>query len=374
MMKSSALKALVEDPVYATIPLSRPLPDILALGAFLKTSVCVVRGDRAYVSQSCGNLDNPDAIARFEDNVTSMLAATGAKPRIVVHDLHPDFHSTRYAARLGLPTHAVQHHHAHICALLAENQIEAPVIGLAMDGFGLGPGNESWGGELLLVEGHRYRRLGHLAKLLQPGGELVAREPWRMAAAVLHQLGRSAEVAERFQGLREADRLAEMMRAGVNCPPTSSAGRLFDAACGLLGVHPVADFEGQAPLMLESMTLESRVMSDGWRIVSGNVLDMMPLMERLMDCDPRTGAELFHGTLAAGLASWAADAAANHGTDRVALGGGCFVNRALTDRLVPMLKDRGLKPVIAQRVSPGGSGLSLGQAWAAGHWLLAGGE
>lgn len=357
-----------EDPIHVVVPLARELPDTLALGAFLKTSICVIKGNTAYLSQSTGNLDNAEAIELFEDRVGLMLMATGAHPEIVAHDLHPDFHSTRFASTLGLPTLAVQHHHAHIAALCAEHQVDGPIIGLALDGFGLGTGNESWGGELLLVDGPDYRRLGHLSRLLQPGGDVAAREPWRMAAAVLHKLGRGDEVATRFADLRAAPMLGQMMEKGINCPPTSSAGRLFDAACGLLGIHPIADYEGQAPMKLQGMTHDPKVLDGGWRVDADGVLDMTPLLEKLIGCDPRTGADLFHGTLSAALAEWAAHAAAVHGTDRVALGGGCFFNRVLTDRLVQMLKDRGLKPLTAHRVSPGDAGLSLGQSWIAGLW------
>ncbi|MEO5375136.1 MAG: hydrogenase maturation protein HypF [Alphaproteobacteria bacterium] len=365
MMQIARRQDAADDPIHVAIPLGRSLPDTLALGAFLKTSICVIRGDTAYLSQSTGNLDNLAAIELFEDRVGLMLMATGAHPEVVAHDLHPDFHSTRYAGTLGLPTLAVQHHHAHIAAQCAEHQVEGPIVGLALDGFGLGSDNESWGGELLLVNGPEYRRLGHLAQLLQPGGDIAAREPWRMAAAVLHRLGRGGEVAERFAGQHAASMLGEMMDKGVHCPPTSSAGRLFDAACGLLGIHPVADYEGQAPMKLQSMTHEPRVLEGGWSIDDDGVLDMTPLLETLIGCDMRIGADLFHGTLAAALAEWASHAAALNGTDRVALGGGVFFNRVLTDRLVQMLKDRGLKPLMAQRVSPGDAGLSLGQAWIA---------
>ncbi len=364
------LPVLTDEPIHMVIPLARTMPDALALGAYLKTSICVIRGDQAYVSQTTGTLDSAEAIERFEDRVGTMLMATGAEPVVVAHDLHPDFHSTRFAATLGLPTLAVQHHHAHIAALLAEHQTDGPIIGLALDGFGLGPGNESWGGELLLVDGSRYERIGHLAELIQPGGDLAAREPWRMAAALLHRLGRGGEVASRFDGLHGAGMLAQMMDKGVNCPPTTSAGRLFDCACGLLGIHPVAEYEGQAPRALESMTLEPRILPGGWRITENNVLDMTPLLAHLLDCEPRKGAELFHGTLAAALAEWLAHTAAVRGTDRVALGGGCFFNRILADRLVQLLKDRGLKPLTASRVSPGDAGLSLGQAWIAAQSVL----
>lgn len=375
-MGSAALARKVDDgddPIHSVVPLARRLPDTLAVGAFLKTSVCVIRGDRAYVSQSSGNLDTAEAIERFEDLVGSMLVATGARPVVIAHDLHPDFHSTRFAQSLGTPTLPVQHHHAHIAALVAEHQLDGPIVGLALDGFGLGLDNQSWGGEMLLIDGPHFRRLGYLDPLAQPGGDVAAREPWRMAAAVLHKLGRGAEIASRYGQFRPAAMMAQMLDRGVNCPPTSSAGRLFDAACGLLGIKPVAAFEGEAPRKLESMTLEARVMPGGWRITEDNRLDLLPLLSRLPSMEARQGAEFFHGTFAAALAEWASRTAGVVGTDRVALGGGCFFNRVLTDHLVLRLKELGLKPYTAQRVSPGDSGLSLGQAWIAGLTAARGG-
>ena len=356
---------------FTVAPLAQAMPDVLAVGAFLKSSICVIKGDRAFVSQSTDSLDNAPAIRRFEERIASMLAATGAVPVIVAHDLHPDFYSTRFAHSMGLPTLAVQHHHAHIAALQAERHVVGPIVGAALDGFGLGPNNESWGGEVLLADGPRFERLGHLAPMLQPGGDIAAREPWRMAAAFLHRLGRGDEVATRFNGLRGANLLARMMETGVNCPSTTSAGRLFDCACGLLGVHPVAELEGQAPMALESMTVEPQILADGWRIAKDNVLDMAPLLLRLLDCEPKTGAEIFHGTVTAALAEWIAHTAAAHGIEQVALGGGCFLNRILTDGLVRMLTERGLKPLTALRVSPGDAGLSLGQAWVAAMSVMA---
>jgi hydrogenase maturation protein HypF len=372
MAGASALKVPAAGPVATEIRLPRRLPDTLALGAFLKVAVCAVRGDRAFVSHPVGDLASGDDVRRFDGMVADMLTATGVRPTVIAHDLHPDFATTRRAEAMGLPTFAVQHHHAHVAAVAAEHGLADPVVGLALDGFGLGPGNEAWGGELLWVDGSRWRRLGHLRPLVQPGGDVAARQPWRMAAAALHALGRAEEISGRFVGQPHAGHLAEVLARGVNCPPTTSCGRLFDAACGLLGVHPVVEFEGQAPMALERMVRVPRVLEGGWRIGADGVLDLLPLLGRLPGLGPAEGAEFFHGTLVAALAEWAAGAAQAEGISAVVLGGGCFLNRVLSNGLAAALAERGLKALPALRLSPGDAGLSLGQAWVAGLTHLEG--
>lgn len=347
-----------------TIALPRTYPDVLAVGAFLKNTLTAIKGDKAIITPAIGNLDSPEAISAFEAAAAGLTAELGLSPRLIAHDLHPDFYSTRWAQGQAAPSLAVQHHHAHIAAVAAEHGIETPVIGLALDGFGLGPENQAWGGELLWACGPDYRRLGHLALLAQPGGDLAARQPWRMAAAVLHRLGRGDEIAGRFADQPAARRLGKIISQGLNSPLTSSAGRLFDAACGLLGVHPVAEFEGQAPMALEAMVTRPRAMPDGWRITEG-VLDFLPLLDALPGCEPAAGADLFHGTLIAGMARWAAEAAHRHGLTAVAMGGGCFFNKVLRQGLVDALAAEGLTPLLPRAASPGDPGVSLGQAWIA---------
>jgi len=351
--------------IATVIPLPRAVPSVLAVGAFLKNTVCVTRGAEAFVSEVHGDLGTPEAIAAFEHSVEALVAELGVTPVCVAHDLHPDFPSTRFAQGLDLPSMAVQHHHAHAAAIVAEHGIDGPVIALALDGFGLGPSNQSWGGELLLADGAHYRRLGHLALLPQPGGDAAAREPWRMAAAVLHRLGRGAEIAGRYGAMAAAGRLAQVLDKRLNCPETSSAGRLFDAACGLLGLHPIAQFEGQAPMALEALVTTPDIMSDGWDLRDG-VLDLLPVLAQLASCaDAVRGANLFHGTLIEALAQWTTEAARAAGVTRIALGGGCFLNRVLRQGLTARLERLGLTALTATRVSPGDAGLSLGQAWIA---------
>jgi hydrogenase maturation protein HypF len=361
-----AVRSPAEEVVASEVALPRPVATVLAVGAFLKNTLCLTRGARALVSRDVGNLDTVDAVREFDDTAERLLDLAGAPLAAVAHDLHPDFHSTRYAealaARLGIGAVAVQHHHAHVAAVMAEHGIEQPVLGLALDGFGLGAGNQSWGGELLEVGPAGYWRLGHLAPLLQPGGDRAAREPWRMGAAALHALGRGDEIAVRYQHIAGAPVIARMLERGVNAPPTSSCGRLFDAACGLLGVKPIAAFEGEAPMELERLAVRLRIDPHGWRL-AGGVLDMRPLLDRLTDIEAEEGAGLFHGTLIAAMTAWAAWAAEETGLRRVVLSGGCFFNKVLTTGLVEGLGRLGITCLTARRLTPGDPAISLGQAW-----------
>lgn len=353
------------DVIARHFDLPREVPPILGVGAFLKNTVCLASGKRAAVSHAVGNLDTVEAILAFEDTVSRILEATGATPVAVAHDLHPDFHSSQFAAELGVETIAVQHHHAHVAAVMAEHGLEGPVLGLSLDGFGLGPGNQSWGGELLRVDAGGFERLGHLAPLKQPGADAAARQPWRMGAAALHAMGRGADIAGRYRSIKGAGVVARMLEADVNCPPTSSAGRLFDAACGLLGIKPVARFEGEAPMELESLVTHPQIQPDGWRLHDG-VLDMLPLLRSLCDMEADIGADLFHGTLTAALAEWVSKAAERTGIRDVAFCGGCFLNAVLREGLAAALESKRLTPRIARAITPGDGAISLGQAWAVG--------
>ncbi len=361
-MNESHSAILRRDVIKLDLGLPRDLPDAIGFGAYLKNTVCVVTADRAYLSDDVGDLDNPVNLRGFEDTVDRMLDETGATPAAAGHDLHPDFFSTRFAHDFGAPTVAVQHHHAHIAAVAAENGVDGPVVGLALDGFGLGPNYQSWGGELLYVDGPSWRRLGHLRTLPQPGGDAASRAPWRMAAGLLHRLGRGDEIAKRFSDLPLAGAMAQVLDAGVNCPETSSAGRLFDAAAALVGLHPVADFEGQAPMALEALVETPRVLEGGWRLAEDGVLDFLATLEIMLDLPPQQAAELFHGTLIDGLAHWAAQACASTGSDAVAMGGGCFFNHVLRDNLCARLRAANLRPLVSGSAGPGDSAVSLGQA------------
>ena len=365
------------------IVLPFPGPPVLACGAWLKNTVCVTCGDKAHVSRLIGDLDSAEARLMLEQSVARLCAELEVQPRVVAHDLHPDFYSTQfalaYAARHGLPVVAVQHHHAHIAAICAEHRITEAVLGLALDGVGLGTDGMPWGGELLRVEGASFDRLGHLAHLAMPGGDRAAREPWRMAAAVLFQLGRGDEIERRFSDQPGAQTVAAMLQRGLNCPATSSMGRLFDAAAGLLGVSEIQTFEAQAAIQLQQLVEGHGIVDplpDGFRVNEDGVLDFLPLLAELADRPKEKncagyGAALFHATLAAGLAEWVRRAAGESNIGYIALGGGCFHNdillRALSDKLVT----QGLTVLTAQQMQPNDSAISLGQAWVALHTINA---
>jgi hydrogenase maturation protein HypF len=348
-------------------------PPVLALGGYFKNTVCVTRGDEAFVSQHIGDLDNAptcDALDAAVEHLTSILEV---EPRIIAHDLHPDLYSTRHAAHLaarwGVPMRAVQHHHAHIAAVAAEHQWQGPLLGLALDGVGLGDDGGAWGGELLFVEGAHCERLGRLRRLRLPGGDRAAREPWRMGAAALALAGRYREIERRYADEAAAMAVRDMLTRRFNAPETSSMGRWFDAAAGLLDLKRRMAFEGQAAMLLEGAAeRHGPVPADPslYTIASGNELDLTPLAMRLAgERDVGHGAALFHATLIDALATWAACAAQELDLRTVAGGGGCFLNAILARGLDVALGARGLGFLQAQAVPPNDGGVALGQAWVA---------
>ena len=355
------------------IRLAKSGPSVLAAGGFLKNTICLTRGDEAYLSQHIGDLDNVPTCRALEETAQRMMALLEIAPERVAHDLHPDFHGTRFAADFargrGLKTVAVQHHHAHIAAVAAEHRATGPLLGLALDGVGMGADQGIWGGELLAVDGERFDRLGHLRELALPGGDKAAREPWRMAAAALFALGRGGEIKTRFPQQRAAGAIAMMLGGNAHTPPTSSCGRLFDAAAGLAGVCEVAAYEGQAAMLYESQSAqhgETEPLRDGFILHDDGRLDLLPLLARLADeRDAGFAAALFHATLAEALAAWVQRAGEERGLRRVALGGGCFLNRILSAGLRRRLEAKGFEVLEARLVPPNDGGLSLGQAWVA---------
>ncbi|HWK83643.1 MAG TPA: Sua5/YciO/YrdC/YwlC family protein, partial [Caldimonas sp.] len=363
---------------YTPLPvkLPRPGPSVLATGAWLKNTICITRGDEAFLSPHVGDLDNAATCGALVEMVEHLCGVLDVKPQAVAHDLHPDFYSTRFAlefaASRSLPAHAVQHHHAHIAAVAAEHGVDGPLLGLALDGVGLGDDGAAWGGELLLVDGARFERLGHLAPIAMPGGDAAAREPWRMAAAALHRIGRGERIEQRFGARPAAAAVAQMLARDLRCPPTTSMGRWFDAAAALLHVREMSAYEGQAPMLLEALAGTGESLASGpelsklVRVLPDATLDLSPLIARLADEDDTCrGAALFHHAVADGLARWVVAATESTGLRTVALGGGCFLNALLTALLVAHLAARGLRVLEARQAPPNDGGIALGQAWVA---------
>lgn len=359
-------RGLVPEP----IELAQELPPLVALGGHLKNTFCVVRGREAFVSQHIGDLDQVASASFFRETLEHLLRVLDLKPQVLAHDAHPDFLSTRIAGDWGLPTVAVQHHAAHLAAVAAEHGLDLPVAGLALDGYGYGEDGAAWGGEWLRLDSTHCARLGHLRPLQLPGGDRAAREPWRVAAALLHELGRGAEISTRYAAEPHAGRLQRCLQQGLPVAGSSSCGRYFDAAAALLGVCTRSRFEGEAAMRLEALVRVPRVSADGYRI-EGGVLDLRPLWAQLAELGharAELGAEYFHGTLAAGLAELVDSGSS--ADRRVLLGGGCAVNRPFLQALRAALARRGRKLLTALRLPPNDGGLSLGQAWYAGLKLL----
>ena len=363
------------------IRLPRPVAPLLAMGAWFNNTLCVTVGQEALISRSVGHLDTPAACREHERIARRLLAELGVRPHAIAHDLHPDFHSSRFAAQLAaeldVPLIAVQHHHAHIAAVCAERHLDQAVLGLALDGVGLGTDGTAWGGELLHVRGASFERIGHLRPLPLPGADHAAQQPWRMAAAVLHTLGRGDEITRRFPEQAAASTVTTMLQRDLNCPRTPSMGRVFDAAAGLLGLCAVMEYDAQAAIALEQAATRHIEMYgyppaivDGWCITADGTLDLLPMLRCLIDeRDTGFGAARFHTTLVAALADWLRQAASRTGTTTIACGGGCFFNKLLTAGLHEQLSGTGLTMHTSAALLPGDTAISLGQAWVAAQQI-----
>jgi len=384
----------------ATLPHAVPAR-VLALGAFLKNRACLLDGTQAHWSPLHGDLGAPESRAALHRSVDALLASVDGPVQAVAHDLHPDFYSTHLAQelaqRLNVPLLGVQHHHAHVAVALAEqgcSQATQPVIGLALDGMGWGLEGSAWGGEVLWVHpgapaaiNKQWQRLDHLATLAMPGGDVAAREPWRMAAAVLFTLGRGAEIETRFGPHvgSTAKTVHTMLQRGVNCPRSSSAGRWFDAAAGALGISLRQAHEAQAAMALEQLAAQWLAENSGVDLADLDAigmartgiesfapsLDLHPVVASLFALAGQgttavaQGAALFHGALAVGLAHSAIQAATARGISHVVVSGGCLANKVLAAALRAHLARAGLQVLEPKISGYGDEGLALGQAWVA---------
>ena len=360
------------------IPLAKGGPSVLALGGHLKNTICLFKGREAFLSQHIGSLDNASTIGFLEESVEHLLDILDVQPELIAHDLHPDYASTHLALqlseKLGIPALAIGHHHAHIAAIAAEHQINEPLLGLALDGVGLGPDGSAWGGELLRLDGANCQRLGHLSPLALPGGDRAAREPWRMALSALHGAGLSYRAGgwlHQYYPARDAGPLLTLLDRKLRSPPTTSLGRWFDAAAGLLGLRDLIQFEAQAAMELESLAAKYgpvEAVPEAYSLRDNDsVLDFSPLLLTLLSCkdDTAHGAALFHATVAAGLAKWVLSAVDREKVSQIAIGGGCAMNAVLLHALRRHLSASGITLLEARQAPPNDGGLSLGQAWVA---------
>ncbi|GAB4436857.1 MAG: carbamoyltransferase HypF [Chloroflexi bacterium OHK40] len=367
------------EPIRLALEAPRP---ILAYGGHQKNTYCLVRGQEAVLSHHIGDLENLETLCSLREGVAHFQRLFDVLPEAVAYDLHPAYLATREALDSPVETKiGVQHHHAHIASVLAEHGQSGPVIGVAADGTGYGLDGAIWGGEILVATLADFTRVGHLAYVPLPGGEQAVRQPWRLAAAWLARVYGPAFTELDVPFVRQLDHarwavLAQMIARGVNCPPTSSLGRLFDAAAAMLGLHPEVVYEGQAAIALEQAAAPTDAgypftISDG----APFQLEMAPMIRAMLDDLARgtglaTLAGRFHRTVAESLAAACRRAREGSGLGTVALSGGVFQNRLLLEQLVGLLEADGFSVLLNRRVPPNDGGLSLGQAVVAAARLM----
>ncbi len=367
-------RGYVPDALELPVEARRP---VLGCGAELKSTFCLARGRRAWVGHHIGDLKNYETLRSFEHGVEHFERLFAIAPRVVAHDLHPDYLSTRYALeRDGVETAvAVQHHHAHLAATLAEHGVTGPAVGAILDGSGSGGDGTVWGGEILAGDLTSFDRAGHLLAVRLPGGDAAATQPWRMACAWLVAALETDEPAIPKALASAVERpawegVAGMIATGTNAPPTTSAGRLFDAVAALCGVRATVVHEGQAAAELEGLA-DPRV-GDAYEIgeLAGDdgrtVIDPREAIRRILDevasgVDPATVAARFHNGLAAALTRACAREAERLGRSPVVLSGGVFQNRLLAVRTATGLRDAGLVPLLPLRLPPNDGQISYGQ-------------
>jgi hydrogenase maturation protein HypF len=343
------------------------------VGPLLKNTFTLASGSSAWVSQHIGDLETFETLEHFERSLERYRGLFRIEPEVVVRDAHPEYLSSRFADDFGVRVMEVQHHHAHIAAVMAEHGEAGPVIGLALDGAGYGDDGTIWGGEVLIADLRAYRRAGHLLPAPLPGGDRGARSPWRAALGYLSLEPRLLEGFARFFDPipgRELDLVRRQLERNLNAPLASSMGRLFDAAAALLGVRFEAAFEGQAAMELESIAgrrpaaeYPARFLERDGRIV----LDPLPILAELGWARNRgaTADDLaadFHASIAWSLAELTRRIARTSEIRTVVLGGGVFQNGRLLSSTVRRLERDGFKVLVPGQLPPNDGGISYGQA------------
>jgi hydrogenase maturation protein HypF len=365
------------------VPLRQPAGPVLAVGAHLKNTVAIAVGTNVFVSQHIGDLETPEAFDAFRRVIDTLSRLYEFDPATVACDAHPEYLSSQFARRLGLPVVAVQHHYAHVLACMAENEVDAPVLGVSWDGTGYGLDGTVWGGEFLRVGPDLFTRVAHLRTFGLPGGEQAVKEPRRSALGLLYEaLGDALFQTSRLAPFdtftsREMAWMRRMLEQRLNTPLTSSAGRLFDAVASIVGLRQRVRFEGQAAMELE-FALDGVEIDEAYetRLVAHGdgpaVVDWAPLVDGVLD-DVARGTAVgrisakFHNALADAIVS----VARHVGEPRVMLTGGCFQNRYLTERAVRRLREDNFRPYWHQRIPPNDGGIALGQIVAATRKQLA---
>jgi hydrogenase maturation protein HypF len=366
---------------FAPLPVrsGAELPKAIAVGSHLKNSVAISNRDQVFVSQHIGDLETEPAYAAFKHVIDDLENLLETKPATVAHDLHPDYFSTKWARSSGLKQVPVQHHYAHVMSCMAENEIEPPALGIAWDGTGYGTDGTIWGGEFLGIKKGGFDRIAHFHTFPLPGGDAAIREPRRSALGLLYSIfgANACELSDlapiKTFTAAELGVICGMLARGLNSPLTSSAGRLFDAVASLIGLRQTTGFEGQAAMQLEFIA--DRSVPDHYpfsvdQTNSPAVIDPADMVRAILrdheeHAPAPTIASRFHNTMAEIMVAIAKLA----DEEKVALSGGCFQNKLLTELAVTRLRSEGFRVYWHQRIPPNDGGIALGQlaALAAQH-------
>ncbi len=350
---------------YAPFPIlhGKMSPPILSVGAHLKNTIALTADGRTIISQHIGDLSNTEAFSAFERAAADLPRLYQLAPEATACDVHPEYTSSGFAHKLGLPVIEVQHHHAHIAAVMAEHRISEPVFGISWDGTGLGDDQTIWGGEFLICENDTYQRVGYLKPFPLPGGDKAVKEPRRSALGLLHILEKDFKFSHGYNS-DELKVVRQMLDRCINTPVTSSIGRLFDGVSALLNIRQVTRFEGQSAMMLEFQSADTR---DRYSIDSdGPVWDWRPMLECILsDIRNQLPVSVISGKFHNSLIHLMTAAAQSSGLKKVVLGGGVFQNRILLEQGTVALEKAGFKVYHPIAVPVNDGGIALGQAWIA---------
>ncbi len=382
---------------YAPLPLEldmvldKNLPSILGCGAGMKNTICLTKKSRAFLSQHIGEIDNHKVYDFYCRSIDHLKKILNINPKIIAHDMHPDYMSTQYAknlARTGKKSVAIQHHHAHAVSCMAENSINEPVIAITLDGTGYGTDGNIWGGEILLCTHADFTRKAHLSYINMPGGDKAVLEPWRMAASVLFKTFGTSFMDLDIQYIQEMDTkklefIIEMIQKGLNSPLTSSAGRLFDAVSSLLCQRHIISHESQAAMELEYIAAEPKFKNKqtpyAFSIIEKNSssknihnsdkcfeIDFMPCICEIVDdllykTSNSIISQRFHQTMITSFAQTAKRIALATEIDKIVLSGGVFNNNMILTGMIKALEENNLKVFTHSKVPAGDGGICLGQ-------------
>jgi hydrogenase maturation protein HypF len=365
-------------PMPVTLPFPCPRP-VLAVGGQLKVTFALGRGRQAFLSQHMGDLDYYAAYREFVRDVNLYEKLFAARPACIVHDLHPDYATSRYAreraADLGTELLAVQHHHAHMASCMAEHGLRGPVIGVTFDGTGYGSDGAIWGGEFLVGDYREFKRAAHLRYVGMPGGEKAIREPWRMGISHLLDAGVSSDFVTARLVQQKVRAALQMLKRGFNCPLTSSAGRLFDAVASLIAIRDQVGYEGQAAIELESLASQCHKAGAYPFAIDQNQsgeseatyqIDVRPLIQAIVEemrrhVDVALIARRFHSTLTEIIVQMCDRIRDGKGIEDVVLSGGVFLNALLSSEVISELRQTKFRVYRHRLVPPNDGGLSLGQ-------------